>query len=102
MSSHNHIFVIDDDRSIRWVLEKAFRQADMDVTCFDNASGVLEELDRHPPDAIITDIRMPGMNGLALLDNIRNRYPDMPVIIMQWILWRRVQFKCQCVKYKLH
>jgi two-component system, NtrC family, nitrogen regulation response regulator GlnG len=82
MSSHKHIFVIDDDRSIRWVLEKAFQQADMDVTCFDSASGVLEELDRHPPDAIITDIRMPGMNGLALLDSIRTRYPDMPVIIM--------------------
>ena len=49
MSNHNHIFVIDDDRSIRWVLEKAFRQAEMDVTCFDTANGVLEELDRHPP-----------------------------------------------------
>lgn len=82
MSSHKHIFVIDDDRSIRWVLEKAFHQADIDVTCFDNASGVMEQMDRNPPDAIITDIRMPGMNGLALLDNIRNRYPDMPVIIM--------------------
>jgi two-component system nitrogen regulation response regulator GlnG len=82
MSSHKHIFVIDDDRSIRWVLEKAFNQADMDVTCFDSANGVLEELDRHTPDAIITDIRMPGMNGLDLLDNIRTRYPDMPVIIM--------------------
>ena len=82
MSSHNHIFVIDDDRSIRWVLEKALRQADMDVTSFENASGVLEELDRDPPDAIITDIRMPGMNGLDLLNNIHTRYPDMPVIIM--------------------
>jgi len=82
MSSHNHIFVIDDDRSIRWVLEKALRQADMNVTCFDNADGVLEELERRPPDAIITDIRMPGMSGLALLDGIRARYPDMPVIIM--------------------
>jgi len=82
MSSHNHIFVIDDDRSIRWVLEKALRQADMDVTSFESANGVLEELDRDPPDAIITDIRMPGMNGLDLLNNIHTRYPDMPVIIM--------------------
>ena len=82
MSSHNHIFVIDDDRSIRWVLEKALRQADMDVTCFDSASGVLEALGRHPPNAIITDVRMPGMNGLVLLDSIHDRYPDIPVIIM--------------------
>ncbi|MEK7322336.1 MAG: nitrogen regulation protein NR(I) [Pseudomonadota bacterium] len=82
MNSSNRIFVIDDDRSIRWVLEKALRQADMDVTSFDSAAGVLEALDRAPPDAIITDIRMPGMDGLALLDAIRGRHPDLPVIIM--------------------
>jgi two-component system nitrogen regulation response regulator GlnG len=82
MSSHNHIFVIDDDRSIRWVLEKALRQAEMEVTSFDSASGVMEALDRDPPDAIITDVRMPGMNGLVLLDNIHNQYPGIPVIIM--------------------
>jgi two-component system, NtrC family, nitrogen regulation response regulator GlnG len=82
MSSHNHIFVIDDDRSIRWVLEKALRQADMEVTSFESASGVMEALDRDPPDAIITDVRMPGTNGLALLDSIHSRYSDIPVIIM--------------------
>ena len=82
MSSHNHIFVIDDDRSIRWVLEKALRQADMEVTSFDSASGVIEALDRDPPDAIITDVRMPGMNGLVLLDNIHSQHPGIPVIIM--------------------
>ncbi len=82
MNSSNHIFVIDDDRSIRWVLEKALRQADMEVTSFDSAAGVLEALDRTPPDAIITDIRMPGMDGLALLDSIHDRHPELPVIIM--------------------
>jgi two-component system nitrogen regulation response regulator GlnG len=82
MNRHKRIFVIDDDRSIRWVLEKALRQASMEVTCFDSANGVLEELDSDPPDAIITDIRMPGIDGLALLGNIHRRYPDMPVIIM--------------------
>jgi len=82
MSSHNHIFVVDDDRSIRWVLEKALRQADMEVTAFDSAAGVMEALDRHPPDAIITDVRMPGMDGLVLLDNIRSHHRDIPVIIM--------------------
>ena len=82
MNSSNRIFVIDDDRSIRWVLEKALKQADMDVVSFDSAAGVLEALDRAPPDAIITDVRMPGMDGLALLDAIRDRHPDLPVIIM--------------------
>src|SRR3569833_3421905 len=82
MNSSNRIFVIDDDRSIRWVLEKALKQAQMDVVSFDCAAGVLEALNRAPPDAIITDVRMPGMDGLALLDAIRDRHPDLPVIIM--------------------
>src|SRR3569623_2829640 len=81
-SSTNRIFVIDDDRSIRWVLEKALKQAQMDVILFDSAAGVLEALDRAPPAAIITDVRMPGMDGLALLAAIRDRHPDLPVIIM--------------------
>src|SRR3569623_1815801 len=81
-SSTNRILVIDDDRSIRWVLEKALKQAQMDVISFHSAAGVLEPQDRAPPDAIITDVRMPGMDGLALLDAIRDRHPDLPVIIM--------------------
>src|SRR3569833_2989520 len=82
MNSSNRIFVIDDDRSIRWVLEKALKQAQMDVVSFDSAAGVLEALNRAPPAAIITDVRMPGMDGLALLDAIRDRHPDLPVLIM--------------------
>src|SRR3569623_1526523 len=82
MNSSNRIFVIDDDRSIRWVLETALKQAQKDVVSFDSAAGVLEALNRAPPDAIITDVRMPGMDGLALLDAIRDRHPDLPVIIM--------------------
>src|SRR3569623_2633762 len=81
-SSTNRIFVIDADRSIRWVLEKALKQAQMDVISFDRAAGVLDALDRAPPDAIGADVRMPGMDGLALLDAIRDRHPDLPVIIM--------------------
>src|SRR3569833_2072784 len=82
MNSSNRIFVIDDDRSIRWVLEKALKQAQMDVVSFDSAAGVLEALNRAPPDAIITDVRMPGMDGLALLAAIRDRHTDLHVIIM--------------------
>src|SRR3569833_3239554 len=82
MNSSNRIFVIDDDRSIRWVLAPALKQAQMDVVSFDSAAGVLVVLNRAPPDAIITDVRMPGKDGLALLDAIRDRHPDLPVIIM--------------------
>ena len=82
MNSHEHVWIIDDDRSIRWVLERALRKAEMEVTAFESASGVLEALRRRQPDAIITDIRMPGLDGLGLLDRIHNEYPELPVIIM--------------------
>ena len=82
MSNVEQVWVIDDDRSIRWVLEKALSQANMDVSCFESANGVIERLASRQPDAIVADIRMPGMDGLALLDGIHERYPDLPVIIM--------------------
>lgn len=76
------VWVIDDDRSIRWVLEKAFQGAEMAVTGFSSADGVLETLEQERPDVIISDIRMPGMDGLTLLERIHDGYPDLPVIIM--------------------
>jgi two-component system nitrogen regulation response regulator GlnG len=76
------VWVIDDDRSIRWVLQKALRQADMEVTPFASATGVLDALDDGRPDVVITDIRMPGMGGLELLERIRAHHPDIPVIII--------------------
>ncbi len=82
MSSPERIWIIDDDRSIRWVLERALRRAEMDVESFESAAGVLEALGRNPPDAIVTDVRMPGMNGMELLDRIHERDPELPVIIM--------------------
>jgi two-component system nitrogen regulation response regulator GlnG len=82
MNQGECVWVIDDDRSIRWVLEKALRQAGMNVTPFTSASGVMESLAVQPPDVLITDIRMPGLNGLELLDQIHNSYPELPVIII--------------------
>ncbi|GBE48887.1 nitrogen assimilation regulatory protein [bacterium BMS3Bbin12] len=82
MSSPERIWIIDDDRSIRWVLERALRQADMNVESFESAAGVLDALSRNPPDAIVTDVRMPGMNGMELLERIQAQQPDLPVIIM--------------------
>ena len=76
------IWVVDDDRSIRWVLEKALTKADMDVRTFEEADSVIRALERSQPDAIISDVRMPGMDGLALLDKIHANHPDLPVIII--------------------
>ncbi|MGW8227381.1 MAG: nitrogen regulation protein NR(I) [Gammaproteobacteria bacterium] len=80
--SKDTIWVVDDDRSIRWVLEKAFKQADMEVKSYEHADSVLKALNNAQPDAIISDIRMPGMDGLELLSRIHSRYPDLPVIII--------------------
>jgi two-component system nitrogen regulation response regulator GlnG len=76
------VWVIDDDRSIRWVLERALRQANMDVTCFSNGVGIMDALQRDRPDVILSDIRMPGIDGLDLLRQVNARYPKLPVIIM--------------------
>ena len=76
------IWVVDDDRSIRWVLEKALGKAEMEVRTFEDADSVIRALERSQPDAIISDVRMPGMDGLALLDKIHANHPDLPVIII--------------------
>lgn len=76
------VWVIDDDRSIRWVLEKALRQQDMEVVCFESAKEPLRQILQGTPAAIVTDIRMPGMDGLELLSLIKINYPQLPVIIM--------------------
>ena len=82
ITSRNHIWIIDDDDSIRWVLQKALEAADFAVTSFDNANTILDKLKQQQPDAIITDVRMPGIDGLELLSFLSTDYPELPVIIM--------------------
>ena len=82
MSMQNIVWVIDDDRSIRWVLEKAFKQTDIQIETFENAESVLNALTKTQPDTIITDIRMPGMDGFGLLEKLQDDYKKIPVIIM--------------------
>jgi two-component system nitrogen regulation response regulator GlnG len=76
------VWIVDDEQSIRWVLERALSKADMDVTSFSSATLLLKALDKTCPDAIISDIRMPEMDGFELLRRIHKIYPDLPVIIM--------------------
>ncbi|HUW97433.1 MAG TPA: nitrogen regulation protein NR(I) [Acidiferrobacter sp.] len=82
MTRQDSVWIIDDDDSIRWVLEKAFQQAGMAPRCFANANSVLDELRREAPDVIITDIRMNGLSGLKLLESISRNMPSLPVIVM--------------------
>jgi two-component system nitrogen regulation response regulator GlnG len=77
-----NVWVVDDDASIRWVLERALRQGGMSPTAFDHADTALAALRRDRPDVLITDIRMPGRSGLELLTEIRDSQPELPVIVM--------------------
>ena len=80
----NKVWIIDDDRSIRWVLEKALSREDIPHRSFSSASEALEELDRsgQPPAVMLSDIRMPGESGLDLLQKVKERHAQLPVIIM--------------------
>jgi two-component system nitrogen regulation response regulator GlnG len=82
MQSNKKVWIVDDDKSIRWVLEKALKSADVDITSFSHPDDVLERINKEEPDVIITDIRMPGMDGISLLDRIKQHSPNIPVIIM--------------------
>ena len=82
MSQGSSVWVVDDDASIRWVLEKALSNAGFAVTLFDNADDVLKRVRREQPDVIITDIRMPGTSGLEMLEVLGSDAPDLPVIVM--------------------
>lgn len=79
---NNHVWVIDDDRSIRWVLDRALSQAGIPIKAFDSADQAMHHLDDDQPVAVITDVRMPGMSGLELLEALGNRSPSVPVVIM--------------------
>ena len=76
------VWIVDDDSSIRWVLEKAFSNANISTASFENANNLLIALDHAQPEVIISDIRMPEIDGMELLNKINSQYPELPVIIM--------------------
>lgn len=81
MNSDSKVWVADDDSSIRWVLERALTQAGIENQSFSDADDLLKHMASDKPDVIISDIRMPGTDGLELLSQINATYPELPVII---------------------
>jgi two-component system nitrogen regulation response regulator GlnG len=77
-----NIWVIDDDRSIRWVLEKALSKEGWNITTFESGDAALKQLKTSEPIAIVSDVRMPGINGIDLLKQLKEGHPHLPVIIM--------------------
>ncbi len=82
MSRTGNVWIIDDDKSIRWVLDRALTQAGLHPRVFDSGESIMMRLEHEQPDAIISDIRMPGVDGITLLSRIVKKHPDLPVIIM--------------------
>ncbi|MBI4985877.1 MAG: response regulator, partial [Rhodocyclales bacterium] len=77
------VWIIDDDRSIRWVLEKALAREDIPCKSFGSADEALAAFDNgEAPRALVSDIRMPGTSGLDLLKLVKTNFPELPVIIM--------------------
>ena len=76
------IWIVDDDQSIRWVLEKALARENIPHKSFSNPNDVLNALEKETPQVLISDIRMPRGNGLDLLQHVKASHPNLPVIIM--------------------
>src|SRR5450432_1374133 len=76
------VWLVDDDASIRWVLERALKNGGMVPKAFDAAEPALAALRSDAPDVLITDIRMSGQSGLDLLRRVHDAHPELPVIVM--------------------
>ncbi|QDE29746.1 MULTISPECIES: nitrogen regulation protein NR(I) [Shewanella] len=82
MNISEQVWILDDDSSIRWVLEKALQGASLSTASFAAAESLWQALEASQPQVIVSDIRMPGTDGLTLLDRLQLHYPHIPVIIM--------------------
>ncbi|MDD2833400.1 MAG: nitrogen regulation protein NR(I) [Methylotenera sp.] len=76
------IWIIDDDKSIRWVFEKALARTDLEFKTFPSVVDALNTLTHEQPQVVVSDIRMPNGSGLDFLSEIKRKFPDIPVIIM--------------------
>ena len=78
----NPVWIVDDDRSIRWVFEKALSREGISYSSFESAQDALSALADGPPQVLVSDIRMPGPSGIELLQRVKERHPAVPVIVM--------------------
>jgi two-component system nitrogen regulation response regulator GlnG len=76
------VWVVDDDESVRWVLEQSFKQANMIPRCFSSGEAFFAALALEKPDVLVTDIRMSGMTGLELMERLAELEPEIPVIVI--------------------
>ena len=82
MNASEQVWVVDDDSAIRWVIEKSLASANISCNSFASAESLWQALDVEQPHVILSDIRMPGTDGITLLERIQRHYPELPVIIM--------------------
>ncbi|MDG1461982.1 MAG: response regulator, partial [Gammaproteobacteria bacterium] len=75
-------WVVDDDDSVRWVMERALSQDGISVRCFERAEPMLEALQSGHPDVLVTDVRMPGIDGLQVVNHLDAHGIDLPVIVI--------------------
>ena len=77
-----NVWIIDDDQSIRWVLDRALSKAGIPISAFNTADQAMHHLHAENPLAILTDIRMDGMSGLEFLEKVNESHPNVPIIVM--------------------
>jgi two-component system nitrogen regulation response regulator GlnG len=80
--AEGRLLIADDEDSLRWVLEKGFRSAGYQVTAVRDGLAALAQVEAQPFDLVLLDVRMPGMDGLTLLKEVRERRPETQVVVM--------------------
>ena len=76
------VLVVDDDDNLRWVLQTQLEQMGYATATAADGAAALERIDKDPPALVLTDLKMPGMSGMELLERVRRDYPEVPVLIM--------------------